>query len=120
MEHNTAQQHTITPIVFTRREAAQSLAISEPQLDALIKAGIVPHIRLGHRRLMRIPRALLSDAIIANVGKTLALPSRRRYKNAVGGCGGGRNPAAETVSVPVGTADTTTADMSAQHTGEAA
>jgi excisionase family DNA binding protein len=97
MKHQKPQ-HDVTPLFFTRKEAARYFSISEPQLDGLLRAGTVPHVRLGIRRLVRIPRSTCADKILANIGKTLAPARSANYKSAVGVEGDDRNAAAESLS----------------------
>jgi excisionase family DNA binding protein len=73
MRHHKKTIPTITPLFFTLKEAAQYLAISTSLLYPLIREGIIPSVRFGENRAIRIPRALLTETVLANVGKHLVV-----------------------------------------------
>ena len=52
-----------TPFVLTRREAAQRYRMSLRQLDSLLRADVIPQLRIG--RSVRIPVQQADEAILS-------------------------------------------------------
>ena len=55
----------LTPLLWTARDAARALAISERKLWSLTKEGTIPHVKIG--RSVRYPADELRDWLAAQL-----------------------------------------------------